>query len=263
MKIIYELNPPKIIQNISINIDSIRNEIDKFIYRSQILTEYVNDIHITDSVLGIPRISSLQAAAILMKNIKLNEKLSISCSIRTRDRNINSLIQSVTESVFLKITDLLLILGDTPILFNNELDSKILSFPTNTLKILNSLGFDKLINLNLSIPNKNIEPKILEKKINSKPYGMVTQSINTLEEVKILKKLLNPHSIKLIPCIMIPSEKNERAAKIIGLDWKEYKENVLNLIIEVGKITNQILITSPNDFYEGVKVLKQTKELSI
>lgn len=262
MKIIYELNPPKIIQNISINIDSIRNEIDKFIYRSQILTEYVNDIHITDSVLGIPRISSLQAAAILMKNIQLYKKLSISCSIRTRDRNINSLIQVVTEAVFLKITDLLLILGDMPILFN-ESDSKILSAPTNTLRILNSLGFNKLINLNLSIANKNIDPKILEKKINSKPYGMVTQSINSLEEVKILKNLLNPHSIKLIPCIMVPSEKNAQAAKIIGLNWEEYKENVLNLIIEVGKITNQILITSPNDFNEGVKILKQTRDLSI
>ncbi len=213
MKIIYELNPPKIIQNISIDINSLRKEIDKFIYRSQILTNYVNDIHITDSVLGIPRISSLYAANILTKNIPLNKTISISCSIRTRDKNINSLIQSVTEAVFLKITDLLLILGDSSIIYNKADSKTISSAPTSTLKILNSLGFNKLINLNLSISNKNIDPKILEKKINSKPYGMVTQSIGSLDEVRILNKLLDPHSIKLIPCIMIPSEKNAQAVK--------------------------------------------------
>ncbi len=52
-------------------------------------------------------------------------------------------------------------------------------------------------------------------------------------------------------------------SKIIGLDWEAYKDNVLNLIIEAAKITDQILITSPNDFNEGVKILKQLRNLDI
>ncbi len=45
---------------------------------------------------------------------------------------------------------------------------------------------------------------------------MITQSINSLQEVKDLKSLLNLIHIKLIPCIMIPSEKNIKACKN---DW--------------------------------------------
>ena len=37
MKVIYEINPPKIFHDSVININTINDEIDKFIYRSQIL----------------------------------------------------------------------------------------------------------------------------------------------------------------------------------------------------------------------------------
>ncbi len=60
--------------------------------------------------------------------------------------------------------------------------------------------------------------------------------------------MLEPSPIKLIPCIMIPSEKNSQAAKMIGLDWKEYEDNLLEFILQVGKLVDQILITSPNRF---------------
>jgi 5,10-methylenetetrahydrofolate reductase len=259
MKIIYELNPPKIFHDVTINIDKLNDEIDKFIYRSRIILEYVNSLHITDSVLGIPRISSIHGASIILKNIK-KDKIVISCSVRTRDRNIISLIQFVTQAIFLKITDLLLIMGDKPIVYN-KITPKILSKPTDVLNILNSLGYNKFINLNLSIPNKILGSDIFEKKILSNPYGVITQSINSLEEVKELKSLLKPHPIKLIPCIMIPSEKNIKAAKMIGLDWEEYKDDVVELIFEIGKIVDHVLITSPNDFNEGVQILKRIKNV--
>ena len=82
-----------------------------------------------------------------------------------------------------------------------------------------------MINLNLSIPNKIINFNNFKKKIQANPYGLITQSINSVQEVKDLKRILEPSPIKLIPCIMIPSEKNNKAAKMIGLNWKEYKDN--------------------------------------
>jgi hypothetical protein len=56
---------------------------------------------------------------------------------------------------------------------------------------------------------------------------------------------------------MIPSKKNIQAAKMIGVDWKEYEDNVLEFIYEIGKLTEQILITSPNNFNEGIEILRK------
>jgi len=73
MKIIYEVNPPKIFNDENvINYNNIKQEIDKFVIRTNTILEYVDYLHITDSVLGIPRISSLHGAAIILENIKNN-----------------------------------------------------------------------------------------------------------------------------------------------------------------------------------------------
>ena len=90
---------------------------------------------------------------------------------------------------------------------------------------------------------------------------MITQSIDSLQEVKDLKGLLEPHQIKLIPCVMIPSKKNIQAAKMIGLDWKEYENNVLEFIYKVGNNADQLLITSPNNFNEGIEILKKINKI--
>jgi 5,10-methylenetetrahydrofolate reductase len=258
MNVIYEINPPKILHDSVININTINQEIEKFLSRTQILTKHTDFIHITDSVLGIPRISSVHAAALITEYLK-NDQLKISCSVRTRDRNINSLIQFATQSVYLKIKDLLFIMGDKPQLNNKTPVDYPLSKPTDVIKTLNSLGYSDLINLNLSIPNRIININNFKKKTQANPYGFVTQSIKSVQEVKDIKRLLDPSPIKLIPCIMIPSEKNNQAAKMIGLDWKGYENNLLEFILQVGELVDQILITSPNSFSEGLDILSKIK----
>jgi len=261
MEVIYEINPPKILEDSTIlNIDRLNQEIEKFLHRSKVVLDYVNHIHITDSVLGIPRISSIHGAALILENIK-NKKVILSCSVRTRDRNINSIIQFATQSIFLKITDLLFILGDNPQinLYNTSL--KILSKPTDAINMLNSLGYNKFINLNLSIPNKISNFNNLKKKINTNPNGLITQSINSLQELLDIKNLLNLHNIKLIPCVMVPSNKNTKASQMIGLNFQNYKDDFIEFINNIGKEVNQILITSPNDFDEGIRTLKEIKNL--
>jgi 5,10-methylenetetrahydrofolate reductase len=261
MEVIYEINPPKIFEDSNtLNIYRLNQEIEKFLHRSKLILDYVNHIHITDSVLGIPRISSLHAANLILDNIK-DKKVILSCSIRTRDRNINSIIQFVTQSIFLKITNLLFILGDNPQidLYNTSL--KILSKPTDVIKVLNSLGYDKFINLNLSVPNKISNLDNFKKKISANPNSVVTQSISSLQEVKDLKNILNMNNVKLIPCVMVPSFKNTKASQMIGLNFQNYKDNFMEFIKDIGKEVNQILITSPNDFNEGIRILKEIKNL--
>ena len=260
MEIIYELNPPKILYDSNINMDILAQEIEKFLLRSRTVLEFSKFIHITDSVLGIPRISSIHGAALIRENIN-NTDINVSCSVRTRDRNINSIIQVATRSISLNVKDLLFIMGDEPKISTNAVTKASLSKPTEVITILNSLGYNKFINLNLSIPNKVSDFNKFTKKTKSNPYAMITQSIDSLQEVKDLKGLLEPHKIKLIPCVMIPSKKNIQAAKMIGVDWKEYEDNVLEFIYEIGKLTEQILITSPNNFNEGVEVLRKINKI--
>ena len=254
MNLMYELNPPKILNSHRIDIALLNQELVKFLNRAKIISNFTNYIHITDSVLGIPRFSSIHAAQMIMNSLS-NTSLNMSCSVRTRDRNMNSIIQMVTDAITLKISGLLFIQGDKPAFEESEQVSS-LSNPTDVVKLLTSIGFDKLIDLDLSIPNKVSNHKLFQKKINSKPHKFITQSINSIQEIRDLKDLMKPNHIKLIPCIMVPSIKNERAAAMIGLDWREYQDNFLGFLKEVYKETDYILITSPNSFDEGIEVLK-------
>ena len=255
MNIIYELNPPKILNSYRIDIALLNQELLKFLNRARTISNFTKYIHITDSVLGIPRFSSIHATQMIMNNLtKLD--LNISCSVRTRDRNMNSIIQMVTDAVMLKISGLLFIQGDKPAFEESE-KAPSLSNPTDVIKLLTSIGFDKLIDLDLSIPNKISNQKVFQKKVNSRPHKFITQSINSIQEIRDLKDLIKPNNIQLIPCIMVPSVKNERAAAKIGLDWSEYQNNFLGFLKEVYQESDYILITSPNSFDEGIEVLKK------
>jgi 5,10-methylenetetrahydrofolate reductase len=255
MKIIYELNPPKILNSYRIDIALLNQDLLKFVNRARIISTFTKYVHITDSVLGVPRFSSIHAAQMIMNSMP-GTKLNISCSVRTRDRNMNSIIQMVTDAVILKISGLLFVQGDKPAFEESEISSS-LSKPTDVVRLLTSTGFDNLIDLDLSIPNQISNPIAFQKKVNSKPHRFITQSINSIQEIRDLKNLIKPNQIQLIPCVMVPSVKNERAAAMIGLDWSEYQDDFLGFLREVYEETDHILITSPNSFDEGIEVLKK------
>lgn len=255
MNIIYELNPPKILNSYRIDIALLNQELLKFLNRARNISNFTKDVHITDSVLGIPRFSSIHAAQMIINSMP-GAQLNISCSVRTRDRNMNSIIQMVTDAVILKISGLLFVQGDKPAFEESE-STPSLSKPTDVVKLLTSIGFDNLINLDLSIPNQISNQIAFQKKVDSKPHKFITQSINSIQEIRDLKDLIKPNQIQLIPCVMVPSIKNERAAAMIGLDWGEYQDDFIGFLREVYEETDHILITSPNSFDEGIEVLKK------
>src|SRR6187431_1191050 len=112
MKINFELNPPKIVKDEHFDPSTLRKDVQHLVERANRLVGYVNGIHLTDSVLGIPRVSSLTAASFILKSI--SKPPTLSCSVRTRDRNFTSICQFVSDAVLLGIESLLFLMGDEP-----------------------------------------------------------------------------------------------------------------------------------------------------
>ena len=311
MKISYELNPPKIMIGDSDYFDAMRlnQELQILLNRSSELVNLVNGIHLTDSVLGIPRVSSITAASYLMKNAADIKRLKLSCSVRTRDRNFTSFCQFVTDAILVGVESLLILKGDKPAADDVDVEvaaadlaSKDVTAeeeeeedhskkegrgreeqegeeeaierrrrttgqmrkssglkPTSILSFLNDKKYNNSIHLNLSVPSKISSyhnRSLLEKKIEARPYSWVTQLISSLSDLGEIVDIAKSFKIKVVACIMVPSDKNRRSADIIGLDWKEYEKNPVDFIKTAGTLADEVLISSPNSFRTGIELLR-------
>ena len=248
-KIRFELNPPKTVQNRYFEDHELRKSLLSLVGRARELVGLVDGIHITDSVLGIPRISGISFAHFIRRS---GNSLPISCSLRARDRNYTSFMQFVGDAILLGLESILILKGD-------ELgpDSSTSNLkPTEILKILQREKYDRYINFNLTAPSKVTDRFQIEKKILSKPHSLVTQSIESLANLEELADLAKQHGIRTVACIMIPSDKNLKSAQMIGLDWNEYSKDPVSFITEAGKIADEVLLTSPNHFAAAIEVLK-------
>jgi 5,10-methylenetetrahydrofolate reductase len=255
-KLLYELNPPKLLTQDFFSITDLETRMTTFVGRASILVRLVRGLHITDSVLGIPRVSSVTAASML-KNAGI--KLDLSCSLRTSDRNLIAVLQFLSEAIRNKIEGILILKGDAP--FSGPSFSKPIA--TEILKIVSLYGIDDHIKLYLSFPSKIVRSGSLETKLNIKPYGLVTQSISSLTDLGQIIDLAKPHGIHVIPCIMCPSDKNRSSASKIGLDWSEYVKDPVQFIAEAAKMSEKVIMSSPNSFDDGVKLLKSLNEINL
>jgi 5,10-methylenetetrahydrofolate reductase len=313
MKISYELNPPKImIGGDYFDAMRLNQELQILLNRSSELVNLVNGIHLTDSVLGIPRVSSITAASYLMKNAADIQRLKLSCSVRTRDRNFTSFCQFVTDAILVGVESLLILKGDKPAaaavdveVAAADLASKDVTAedhddhgkkegreggrgerereggeeeaigrrrrtgqvqkssglkPTSILSFLNDKKYNNSIHLNLSVPSKISyyhNRSLLEKKIEARPYSWVTQLISSLSDLGEIVDIAKSFKIKVVACIMVPSDKNRRSADIIGLDWKEYEKNPVDFIKAASTLADEVLISSPNSFRTGIELLRR------
>ena len=106
----------------------------------------------------------------------------------------------------------------------------------------------------LSLPN-NPDFNKIQKKIDAQPTGFITQVIHSIDEVTRISDKLKPEGFKIIPCILLPSEKNTKSAEFLKLNWSNYADSVLDFIKKIHEITGDILITSPNDFNYAKEIL--------
>lgn len=173
MKISFELNPPRIIQDTYFDVNVLNLGLSKFISRASNIIDLVDAIHITDSVLGIPRISSITAAAHVKR---ISKSVNISCSIRTRDRNFISISQLVSDAILNGVESLLILMGDQPA--QGSADWGLT--PSAALNLLYSVNYNKFIDFHLTIPNKIDNISSLQRKIAARPDSFVTQSIQSI-----------------------------------------------------------------------------------
>jgi 5,10-methylenetetrahydrofolate reductase len=253
MKIKYELNPPRILNIDYFDISYINDKIRQFTRRAEMLNDVADGIHITDSVLGIARLSSITAAAYVKR---VSNSLEISCSLRVRDRNLMSISQFVCDAILAGVQGLLVLTGDEPLEGPKGSELK----PSDVLNILHNRRYDSFLALDLSVPHKIKHKSSIQRKLDAKPHAFVTQSIVSLADLGQIVDIAKPLKINVVACIMVPSQKNIPSADAIGLDWKEYENNPTDFILQAGKIADEVLLTSPNSFSSGLDLLKELKK---
>ena len=239
MTVRYEINPPKI----SDDGQDVRNVLFE---RIETISSVCNGIHLTDSVLGIPRVSPFEIAKQIRES---NKNIKLTCSLRVRDKNLNDIEKIVQESIG-TVDGILVLMGDKSDTMSNK-DNLI---PSQVVKALNDNGLGKKIELFLSIPSNPNFSKI-QKKIDAKPVGFVTQVIHSKDQVEKIVNYLRPNGFKIIPCLLLPSQNNLKSAEFLKIDWSNYEENIIEFINEIHSITSEILVTSPNDFKRAHETL--------
>jgi 5,10-methylenetetrahydrofolate reductase len=256
MKISYELNPPKIVKGEQFDILQLRNDIQVMVDRASQLAGLAWGLHLTDSVLGIPRLSSITAAIHIQKVLGSRCPLQ-SCSLRSRDRNFASLCQAVSDAILADIDSLLILLGDEPANMPGISGLR----PSEAVIMLKKEGYDSKIKFNLSFPAsiKHCPAKAVQKKLDARPHSFVTQSISSLSDLGEIVDTAKPHGIKVAAIVMVPSEKNRQSASIIGLDWSGYEKNAVDFVRQAASIADRVLLTSPNSFKSGIELLRQLK----
>jgi len=239
MTVRYEINPPKI----SNDGQDVRNVLFE---RIETISSVCNGIHLTDSVLGIPRVSPFEIAKQIRES---NKNIKLTCSLRVRDKNLNDIEKIVQESIG-TVDGILVLMGDKSDTTSNRAEL----VPSQIVKTLNDNGLGKKIELFLSIPSNPNFTKI-QKKIDAKPTGFFTQVIHSKNQIEKISDELN--DFKIIPCLLLPSENNLKSAEFLKIDWSNYKEDILGFINKIHSITDDILITSPNDFKRAYETISK------
>ena len=147
MTILYEINPPRISDD--------QNILNTVLERIESISPVCDGIHLTDSVLGIPRISPLKIAK---KIRETNQKIKLTCSLRVRDKELNAIEEIVKESVGI-VDGILILMGDK----SNTNGDKTNLVSSQVVTFLNDRGFNEKLELFLSIPAKPNLAKIQKK----------------------------------------------------------------------------------------------------
>ena len=229
MAIIYEINPPRTGQE---------DRLPAQMGRVEEISSFCGGIHVTDSVLGTGRVPAMQVARLIREK---HRDLQVTISLRVRDRTEEEVDAVAREAAEAGIDGVLVLMGDPP--KEPRPDSGLV--PSRVAARLASRG--SRIRIYLSLPSRPDFAKI-RKKIDARPYGFVTQVIRSEEQAARIASELRPRGFRIVPCVLLPSEKNASSARFLGLDWSHYREDPAGFISRVHAAAGDVLITSPSDF---------------
>ncbi len=246
-RLAYELNPPAVLGAGPPRNGIVRADIKLFLDRVEQISLHVDSLHLTDSVLGTPRISSVCAAALIKD--KVRHSLRLVCNLRTCDHSLNGIVQMVGEAHALGVKGIALVRGDLPmhgVPLRND--------PVKVLSYLREIGFQgDEIKLYLTT-SPDATPSSLALKLRAKPDGFVTKTITSIESFERLSDYLMSRGMEVMAPILVPSEKNRLPAKLVGLDWASYSDDVVSFVRRVGRKASEVVLSSPNHFASGLTV---------
>ena len=148
MTIRYEINPPKT--------SDLPSRIELLDERIKQISNFCDGIHVTDSVLGIERISPLIIGAEIKQKYP---KLNVTISLRVIDKTIPQITDFVDAAIHANLDGVLVLMGD-PSPDNDYKSGVVPSFAVNSLV---KDGFGEKIHLYLSLPSKPNFEKISKK----------------------------------------------------------------------------------------------------
>ena len=243
MAVRYEANPPKTGQ-----VEDAGVALDKFVEKMRKISEVCGGLHITENVLGVPRISPILSGRRLRECIP---DISMTISMRVRDKTVPEIDDFVGGSLDAGFSGMLVVAGDRS---PDVPDSG--QVPSSVVSRLRGNGVDSRMDLYLSVPAAPDYRK-MARKIRARPKGFITQVVRTLSQVEGIAASLPEYHI--IPILLFPSAKNHKAASFLNIDMSAYRDGFPQFIQRVHDTTGDVLITSPGDYAGVYEFLSQNR----
>lgn len=232
MTIRYEANPPKTGPSV-VGQDAM----ERFVERMWNISDVCGGIHITENVLGMPRISPVLAGRMLRDR---GADVPMTVSMRVRDKTVSDIDHFVRGSIEAGFSGLLVVAGDRS---PGAPDSG--QVPSRVVERLCGNGVGSKIGLYLSVPAVPNYEK-MGRKLRANPKGFITQVVRKPSQVEDIAANLAGYHI--IPIVLFPSPKNQKAAAFLDLNMSEYSNNFSQFVKKIHDITGDVLLTSPGDY---------------
>ena len=228
----YEANPPKVLPG-----SDTAGDMRRFVERIRTVSKKCDAIHLTEDVLGMRRISPLDAGRVIREELP---GLPVTASLRVRDKSREEIFGFVEECASIGFEGVLVVMGDPS--RSGRADTG--QIPSRTVASLREAGFGSRIRTYLSVPS---DPDCagIRKKIEAGPDGFMTQVVQSAVQIQGLRDRLA--GFDLVPILLYPSEKNRRSAEFLNLDMDRYGRDFGELVRRAEEITGDVLITSPSD----------------
>lgn len=231
MTLRYEANPPKITPD-----NTYVKNLDRFVERLALVSDKCDGIHITENVLGFSRVSPILAGHYLCRAVP---DVLMTLTIRVRDKSVSDIDEFVQKAIGEKFSGILVVAGDSA---PNLPDSG--QIPSSVIRHLRKNNINEKLKLYLSMPANPNYTKMTSK-IRARPHGFMTQVIQNGSQVKDM--IANLADFDIIPIVLYPSPKNQKAASFLNIDMSQYMDDFASFVDQIHEMTGDVLLTSPGD----------------
>ena len=230
MTLLYEANPPKVI-------GSGTGTMERFIERLRDVSDVCGGIHITENVLGMQRISPILVGRDLRHAVP---DVPLTLTMRVRDKSPADIDTFVGDVMNVGFAGMLVVAGDpAPGATSSG------QIPSNVVRRLIHDNLVSDLDLYLSIPTEP-DYNMMASKMAAQPKGFITQVIQSPDQVN--RMVANLPEFDILPIVLYPSPKNQKAATFLGIDMDAYSGKFGEFIRRIHAAAGNVLITSPGDY---------------